>query len=154
MTLRIVRVPAAVTPALALALFRIAQEALNNIGKHSKATTVAVDLSLKEREMMLSVSDNGIGFIPGGDTLLAVRGIGLASMRERAESVGGRLKFNSVPGVGTTLCVQVPLSGQNRRETGFHRGKIGAPKGIPAPSLAPARSPQPAAFADIVRLRG
>ena len=110
MTLRTVRVPAVVPPDLALALFRITQEALNNIGKHSKATMVAVDLSLKGSELVLSVSDNGIGFVPGGDRPLTGRGIGLGSMRERAESVGGCLKFSSASGVGTTLGVRAPLS--------------------------------------------
>jgi len=110
-TLRAVRVPAAVPPELALALFRITQEALNNIGKHSRATMVTVDLSRKGRELVLSVSDNGIGFAAGGDRPPAGRGIGLGSMRERAEFNGGRIEFNSVPGAGTMLSVHAPLSG-------------------------------------------
>ncbi|HBA59313.1 MAG TPA: hypothetical protein DCZ92_00540 [Elusimicrobia bacterium] len=113
-TLRTVRIPAAVPPELALALFRITQEALNNIGKHSKATMVTVDLSRKRREVVLSVSDNGIGFASGGDRQPAGRGIGLGSMRERAKSNGGRIEFNSVPGAGTTLTVHVPLSGPGK----------------------------------------
>ena len=100
-----------IAPELALALFRIAQEALNNIGKHSKATMAAVAFSHKGGEIVLSVSDNGVGFAPGGNRSPNGRGIGLGSMRERAESVGGCLKFYSTPGVGTTLRVRAPLSG-------------------------------------------
>ena len=110
-TLRTGRVPEPVSPELALAVFRITQEALNNIGKHSKATLATVDLSCKGDEIVLSVSDNGIGFTPGGERPLAGRGIGLGSMRERAESNGGRIEFNSASGAGTTLSVHAPLSG-------------------------------------------
>jgi len=108
-TLRTVPLPASVTPELALALFRITQEALNNIRKHSRATQVTVDLSRIGSEVVLSVSDNGIGFAAGGGRPPAGRGIGLGSMRERAESNGGRIEVDSKTGVGTTLCVHAPF---------------------------------------------
>jgi two-component system NarL family sensor kinase len=108
-TLRTGPLPATITPELALAIFRIAQEALNNIGKHSRATMATVDLSCDGNEIILSVSDNGIGFTPGGERPPAGRGIGLGSMRERAESNGGRIEFDSKTGVGTTLCVHAPF---------------------------------------------
>jgi two-component system NarL family sensor kinase len=108
--LKTAQIPEAVAPELALALFRIAQEALNNIGKHSKASYVGVSLLRKGRELILNVSDNGVGFVPGGCRLPDERrGIGLGSMRERAESVGGFLEFRSSPGAGTTLGVRAPL---------------------------------------------
>ncbi len=110
-TLRSGDVSAAIGPNLALALYRIAQEALNNIGKHSKATTAIVSLSRKGNELELIVSDNGIGFKAGGSRRLHGRGIGLGSMRERAQSVGGSLEIQSKPGSGTTLGVRAPLSG-------------------------------------------
>jgi len=100
-----------IAPELALALFRIAQEALNNVGKHSRATLAAVILSRKGKEILLSVSDNGIGFAPGGSRQQAGSGIGLGSMRERAELAGGSIELHSTPGAGTTLDVRVPLSG-------------------------------------------
>jgi len=109
MKLRTGSVPDVMAPELALALFRITQEALNNIGKHSMATRVAVDLSRKGRELVLSVGDNGVGF---RSAPLTGRGLGLGSMRERAESVGGSIKFHSASGSGTTLCVRAPLSGE------------------------------------------
>ena len=107
--LRTWHIPVAVSPELALALYRIAQEALNNIGKHSMATMAAIDLSGKGSEILLNVSDNGIGFTTGGVRAQEKRGIGLGSMRERAESVGGFLELRSAPGCGTTLGVHAPI---------------------------------------------
>ena len=103
-------VPARTAPDLGLAFFRIAQEALNNIGKHSKATMVAVSLSRKGKDIVLSVSDNGIGFTPGLRPAKGGRGIGLGNMRQRAESVGGSIDFHSTPGAGTSLNVHAPLT--------------------------------------------
>lgn len=108
--LRTGRVPECVAPELALALYRIAQEALNNIGKHSRATMAAIELSSKGSEIVLNVSDNGVGFIPGGRRPDKKRGIGLGSMRERAESVGGLLELRSTPGGGTSLGVHAPVA--------------------------------------------
>jgi two-component system CheB/CheR fusion protein len=99
-----------VEPDLGLALFRIAQETLNNIGKHSKATRVELGLSLEGKEIVLTVSDNGVGFTPGGRPTSG-RGIGLGNMRQRAESVGGSCEIASRSGAGTTVRVRVPLSG-------------------------------------------
>ena len=110
-TLQAAHVPADVPLALGLALFRIAQEALNNAGKHARADRVEVGLSRKGAELVLSVRDNGIGFKPGGQRAPSGRGIGLGSMRERAELAGGSLELQSGPGAGTTLSVRVPLSG-------------------------------------------
>ena len=110
-TLQTGNVPTDVSPGLELALFRISQEALNNVGKHSKATMASVNLSRKGKEVVLRVSDNGAGFVPGGKRQPGGRGIGLGSMRERAELLGGSLELNSKPGAGTTLIVRVPLAG-------------------------------------------
>ena len=107
-TLRAGYIPARVAPELALALFRITQEALNNIGKHAGATQVSVELACRGKELLLSVSDNGAGFDPGGGRA-AGRGIGLGSMRERAEAVGGAMELRSAPGAGTRLGVRAPL---------------------------------------------
>jgi len=104
-----------VPPELALALFRIAQEALNNAGKHSKATMAALDLAREGADLLLTVSDNGIGFTPGGKRQPAGRGIGLGSMRERAELAGGSFEFYSKPGAGTRICVRVPFHGDHTR---------------------------------------
>jgi len=103
-------VPAQTAPDLGLAFFRIAQEALNNIGKHSKATMVAVSLLRKGKDIVLSVSDNGIGFTPGLRPASKGRGIGLGNMRQRVESVGGSIEVHSTPGAGTSLSAHAPLT--------------------------------------------
>lgn len=88
------------------AVYRIVQEALANVARHSRATFVSVQLSHSSADLTLAVKDNGIGFAPdaphGG-------GIGLHSMRERAASLGGDLRIASEPGVGTTITVTLPL---------------------------------------------
>jgi signal transduction histidine kinase len=99
-----------VAPEPALALYRIAQEALNNIGNHSQATMAVIALAREGKEFVLSVSDNGIGFALDGRRPHG-GGIGLGNMRQRAEAVGGSIEIHSTPGAGTTLKVRVPLSG-------------------------------------------
>ena len=91
-------------------LFRIAQEALNNVGKHSQATSVRVEIGFSPGFVHLAVEDNGNGFdIEHTKT----GGLGLTNMRERAESLGGLLAIESVPGEGTRVTVELP------REEGY-----------------------------------
>jgi PAS domain S-box-containing protein len=91
----------------AVALFRIAQEALTNAAKHSSAKRIAVRLESGDGEVALSVSDDGCGF----DAAQAPRGRwGMTTMRERAQAAGGRLAVQSSPGRGTTVRAAVPLS--------------------------------------------
>ena len=78
----------------------MAQEALTNIGRHSGATTVEVDLVWAGNEVTLAVSDNGRGF---NSAARDGKGLGLQSMRERVEALGGRLEVTSVPGRGTRV---------------------------------------------------
>lgn len=88
-------------------LYHIAQEALNNALKHAAATTIAVCIVADERRIALEIRDDGKGL-----DLSAVSGeggIGLSSMRERAEKLGGALTITSVPGQGTTVTVTVNL---------------------------------------------
>ncbi len=88
-------------------LYRIAQEALNNALKHSAATQVAIHIGLEGRALQLEVIDNGQGF--DLEAFKDRTGIGLASMRERAESLGGQLLIDSNPGQGTCIGVLIPL---------------------------------------------
>ncbi len=90
------------------ALYRIAQEALHNIVKHARASTVVLRLARQEREILLEVRDNGKGFDPTGPF---PGHLGLRSMRERATKMGGTLTIESAPRQGTCLGVRVPLSG-------------------------------------------
>jgi len=95
-----------------IALYRIAQEALQNVVKHSGAASAAVELRCDESRALLRVSDNGRGFDVGGRADdPASSTYGLRSMAERAELIGGRLTVTSRPGVGTIVTAAVPLAG-------------------------------------------
>jgi len=87
-----------------LALFRITQEALNNVWKHSRAREAAVDLEYRPNKTLLSITDNGIGFGPSAHNK---GGLGLTSMRERANLIGARLRLESTTGQGTKVLVEV-----------------------------------------------
>jgi PAS domain S-box-containing protein len=94
-----------VPQSLKTVIYRIMQEAMNNIAKHSKASAVSVSLKKREGEIDLIIQDNGQGF-DIKETFSAdgsSRGMGLASMRERAELSGGSFSMESVPGKGTTI---------------------------------------------------
>lgn len=82
------------------ALFRVTQEALSNIAKHSRASRVEILLSIDQNEVALSIQDNGIGF---DVALVFGEGVGLRSMGERMELVGGTLELKSKPGDGTWI---------------------------------------------------
>jgi len=89
------------------ALFRIVQEAVNNVLRHAHAKRVAVSLVRKKDHVELRVSDDGQGF----DANLPRTGkhLGLWSMRERVEQLGGQFDVHSAPGKGTTVTVLIPL---------------------------------------------
>lgn len=91
----------------AMALFHIAQEALNNAAKHSKATAVSIRLRATPASVILEVEDNGIGFEPPPDGVSGAHH-GLRNMRDRARSVGGMLSYDSAPGRGTTVRITLP----------------------------------------------
>jgi len=94
---------------VSLALYRIAQESLNNIWKHSRATRAAVNLEYTPRKVLLSVTDNGIGFDPD---LPVKSGLGIMSMKERSSLIGARLKLESAVNGGTRVSVEVALPNQ------------------------------------------
>lgn len=105
--------PVSLPPHVEVALYRIAQEALQNVVKHAEATTALIQLEPGADEVRLVVSDDGRGFDldeladveDDGD---AAHGYGLVGIRERAELIGARLTLTSRPGVGTTVEVAVP----------------------------------------------
>jgi two-component system CheB/CheR fusion protein len=98
----------AVEPDVETVLYRTAQEALNNIAKHSGATEVRVALERKANEVVLSVHDNGRGFEPK-KAIAGSGGLGLVGMRERVTLVGGSCDIESRPGHGTTVWIRVPM---------------------------------------------
>jgi PAS domain S-box-containing protein len=93
-------------PDVQLCLYRIVQEALNNVVKHSGSDRVTVSLSRDECLARLRIRDSGVGF----DTSLTTAGFGLASMRERLRIVGGTLFVDSHRGRGTEVTAEVPLA--------------------------------------------
>jgi signal transduction histidine kinase len=91
----------------AIALFRVVQEALANVAKHAKASNVDITLEVANREIILTVRDDGVGAAP--TDLRRPRSHGIAGMRHRINVLGGRLDVSSGPGRGTTVQVRVPL---------------------------------------------
>ena len=87
------------------ALYRIFQEAMTNILRHSRATRVQVTMDLREGNFILQVRDNGVG-IPE-DMMAGAQSLGLMGMRERAQLIGGTIGFSREE--GTVLTVRVPL---------------------------------------------
>jgi signal transduction histidine kinase len=94
-----------------LTLFRIAQEALNNVRKHARATRVATVVELGDGFVEVSIKDNGIGFNPPTltDHPAGASKLGLIGMHERARLLGGTLAIDSAPNEGTTVVVNVPI---------------------------------------------
>jgi signal transduction histidine kinase len=98
-------------PAVELALFRIAQEALSNAERHASANRVAVGLSFDDCGVRLLVTDDGVGFDIGDDHENADSGrLGLRGMTERARLIGSELTVHTGPGEGTTVDVRVPAT--------------------------------------------
>ncbi|MBK9062916.1 MAG: PAS domain-containing protein [Acidobacteria bacterium] len=96
----------------ALCLFRVAQEALNNVVRHAGARAAAVTLRPMDGGLLLAVRDDGVGFDPAGPG--TGRSLGLASMRERVRLVNGTLDVESAPGQGSAIVAWVPAEGGPR----------------------------------------
>lgn len=97
------------TAEVELHLFRIVQEALNNVIKHARATQIQINLFEEADRIRLTITDNGQGFkphIPAAPQ--GAKGWGLVSMRERAEILGGQLTIQSEPGKGTSIQIEMP----------------------------------------------
>ena len=92
-------------------LYRIVQEALNNVRKHSHATDVQVILSITDYKIKITITDNGQGFELSEklDNLPVSGKLGLTGMQERAHLMGGSIRITTRPGKGTTLVVDVPI---------------------------------------------
>ena len=124
-------------PEIETSLFRIAQEAINNISRHAEATAVAVCLDRADGYVCLRVTDNGRGFDVGRirSQALRLRRFGLLGIQERVELVGGEVVLDSAPGQGTSLRVRVPL-GERQQPTGRgpqpERLERARPPGAPA----------------------
>jgi len=111
------------SPEIETALYRVVQEAINNIARHAAARNVEIGLELYDGTAMVNITDDGIGFdltelntgtiidIDNKDFLLSenTRGLGLLGMQERIELLGGELEIISIPGNGTQIHIRVPI---------------------------------------------
>jgi len=102
------KLPEMIPKGAALCLYRVVQEALHNVAKHSGAARVSGALTGTGRELALTVEDQGRGFDPA--VMAGRRGLGLIRMKERVAAAGGVLTVDALPGSGTRVRVQIPLN--------------------------------------------
>src|SRR5262249_18692523 len=98
-------IPSGIDPNLSLGLYRITQEALHNVARHSHAPDAHVRLAADAQHLILHIADLGVGF----DARTSPAGLGLISMRERAALLQGEVVIDTFPGGGTRIGVRVPL---------------------------------------------
>jgi len=96
--------PRHLDPAVEENLLRIAQQATDNALKHSRASSIRIELAFDETTVQLTITDDGQGF----DLKKAGRSLGLTGMRERAKEIGGKCELKSQPGKGTRVSVKIP----------------------------------------------
>jgi two-component system sensor histidine kinase UhpB len=104
-----------VDPTVSLCLYRIVQEALHNVARHSHAGTAHVGVTFDQGQVEVQISDSGVGF--DSTHLPHAAGLGLLSMRERVAEVNGQLTVDATPGQGTRITVRVPLASQGSLPT-------------------------------------
>jgi signal transduction histidine kinase len=102
-------------PLVETVLYRVAQEALNNVCRHASVRQASVRLSYQDSQVVICISDQGVGFDPA-EKFHPPRGWGLAGMRERVESLEGQLTLQSTPGKGTSVEVIIPLKDDAGKE--------------------------------------
>ncbi len=100
------------SPHLEIDLFRVIQEAFNNIARHAKASKTEVTIHFKKTNVSVHVGDDGRGFDvrEALSTPYGLRGFGIMSIKERIELVGGTLNIRSHPGEGTQINIEVPMN--------------------------------------------
>ena len=107
----------ALPPGAQTAVFRVAQEALANVGRHARASGVSVRLGQEDNDLVLAVEDDGAGFEEGK----ANEGMGLSNMRARAAEFDGRMSIRSAHGEGTEVRLAVPLQVVTKEERAIYR---------------------------------
>ena len=107
-------------------LFRIVRELLINVHKHAKVRKAVVDISVVEECLILSVTDDGLGFDARKDIAPSVQGgYGLFSIRERISYIGGEMHIDSSPGDGTVVVLSLPLERRIRERMGNDTVAVG-----------------------------
>ncbi len=96
-------------PKLAIAFYRVIQEALTNVRRHAQATRVRIQIGRRGNWIRCHVADNGVGFDPASAVNSGLPGLGLQGIRERMNALGGKLRIQSAEGQGTKLEITVPL---------------------------------------------
>lgn len=91
---------------LRMAVYRITEEAVRNVGRHADATHIDIDLGRRDHQLTLSIEDDGRGFTPEA---VMHSGAGMLEMQQRANLLGGSFRIESAPGSGSTVMVQLPL---------------------------------------------
>jgi len=97
---------------IAICLYRITQEALRNVVKHSGTSEAWVRIIDNRKEIQLSINDKGVGFNPNSNP---TGGLGLVSIHERVQFVQGKIRIHTEPGEGTTIRVYVPITWREKR---------------------------------------
>jgi PAS domain S-box-containing protein len=109
------RLPEQPSMATRVVLYRIAQEALRNVAKHARATTVRTALAEAGDAVRLTIADDGVGVEPELLSVAQPGHLGIDTMRYRAELAGGQCTIRSTPGAGTTVTVELPRQGDGAR---------------------------------------
>ncbi|MEZ5329410.1 MAG: sensor histidine kinase [Verrucomicrobiales bacterium] len=111
-------------------LYRVTQEALNNVAQHANASRTGVKIQQQQGTVRMEIHDNGKGFEVDGDAFFGKQSkrLGLLGMRERVEMVGGKFNVESAPGKGTTVCVEIP---HQDKKPSKPRSKKALPKNTP-----------------------
>jgi signal transduction histidine kinase len=116
------------SPEVGIVIYRIAQEALANVRRHARATSAVVTLSNEDGGLLIQIRDDGQGFDPADRAGQSAKHFGLTVMRERAETVGGWIRVESLPGKGTVVAAWVP---------GHQPAQASGPQSIDPPSGSP-----------------
>jgi two-component system CheB/CheR fusion protein len=114
-------------PEIETVLYRMTQEALNNVAKHAHASAVQITLSRRADEVSLTIVDDGVGFDDKQPFGTGAKGLGLVGMRERAALAGGSVNIESKPGAGTTVRLVIPA--RPRGHAADHAGAADTAKG-------------------------
>jgi signal transduction histidine kinase len=106
---RVTGQPSRLAPDSEIAVYRIVQEALNNVAAHAQAQRVQIKIESRSGRLRVGIEDDGVGFDYEGVLVEAPGQMGLIGMRERAQSLGGQVEVQSAPGQGTRVALEIPL---------------------------------------------